>query len=384
MTDPTTPLSELRASLDALDGELLALLKKRQEISVAVAQRKQAENRPIRDMGREREVLAERRRRAEALGLPGDIVDQIWRLVMLASRQEQAARSAGAATGAAAKTIALIGGSGAMGALFARLLKAQGHEVLVADLDTALRPKDAAARADVVILSVPIDVTERVAREIGSHVRKDALLMDFTSIKRAPLDAMLGATEASVLGAHPMFGPGVNGVHGQRMVLCPGRGDEWFAWARENFGAMGMAVVETDADAHDRAMSVVQVLLHYRTQVLGLTLARLGIPLEEGLAFTSPAYLLEVYVAARHFAQSSQLYGPIEMRNPRRDEVTQAFRDAAAEVAEILARGDQAAFDALFDEVGAFFGDFREEAVEQSRFLIDRLVELSDGKRAGD
>jgi len=117
------------------------------------------------------------------------------------------------------------------------------------------------------------------------------------------------------------------------------------------------------------------VLTHFQTQVLGVTLARLGLPLDETLRFTSPAYLLELYVAARHFAQSPGLYGPIEMRNPRTREVTAAFGEVARELASVLARGDQAGFDAVFDEVRGFFGPFTTEALEQSSFLIDRIVE---------
>src|SRR6185503_15452009 len=103
------------------------------------------------------------------------------------------------------------------------------------------------------------------------------------------------------------------------------------------------------------------------------------LPLSESLRFTSPAYLMELYVAARHFAQDPLLYGPIEMLNPATPTVTAAFEKAAAELSEILARGDQARFNAMFSEVRAFFGDFALEATEQSRFLIDRLVERTLG-----
>ena len=125
-------------------------------------------------------------------------------------------------------------------------------------------------------------------------------------------------------------------------------------------------------------MSVVQVLTHFQTQVLGVTLARLGTPLLETLRFTSPAYLLELYVAARHFAQSPELYGPIEMRNPRAADVAEAFGRAAAELSDVITSGDQARFHALFDEVREFFGAFTVEALEQSSFLIDRIVERTD------
>ena len=90
--------------------------------------------------------------------------------------------------------------------------------------------------------------------------------------------------------------------------------------------------------------------------------------------------MLETYVTGRHFAQSPELYGPIEMFNPDSKRVIDAFSNAAAELAAILAAGDQEAFDQVFVDVRAFFGDFTEEALEQSGFLIDRLVELSAGR----
>jgi chorismate mutase/prephenate dehydrogenase len=139
--------------------------------------------------------------------------------------------------------------------------------------------------------------------------------------------------------------------------------------------ARGLVVVEASAEAHDRAMALVQVLTHVQTQVMGVALARLGVPLGDTLPFTSPAYLLELYVTARHFGQDPGLYGPLEMRNPRTPEVTAAFQAAAREVAEVLAAGDQARFAALFEEVRRYFGAFTEEATVQSGVLIDRVVE---------
>ena len=125
-----------------------------------------------------------------------------------------------------------------MGALLVRLFGDLGHRVVVADLDTELRAEEAAAIADVTIVSVPIAATEAVIRAVGPHVREDALLMDVTSLKTAPIDAMLAATRGSVVGTHPMFGPSVHTLQGQRVVLCRGRGEAWGDWVRDAFAAV--------------------------------------------------------------------------------------------------------------------------------------------------
>jgi len=378
--DPERPLASLRASLDAIDRDVLQLLARRMTIVGEIAAHKRGHSIRIRDLAREREVLDDRCRRAEQLGLPPGVVESIWRLVLLASRDHQASLRAEVPLDVEPRSVAIVGGHGGMGRCMASLFADLGHEVMVADLDTELTAVQAAKTADVVVVSVPIGVTEQVIRELGPHLREDALLMDVTSVKERPMHAMLEATKASVVGTHPMFGPGVHTLVGQRVVVCEGRGDEWLEWTRTMLGARGMVVTDATPEEHDRAMAIVQVLNHFHTQVLGLSLARLGFPLERSLAFTSPAYLLELYVTARHFAQSPELYGPIEMLNPSTGEVTGAFRDAAEELSEILGSGDQQRFDAMFDEVRRFFGGFTEEALEQSRFLIDRLVELTAGR----
>jgi chorismate mutase/prephenate dehydrogenase len=369
--------------LDAIDRDVLQLLSRRMAIVGEIAGFKREHGVGIRDRNRERSVLQDRCKRAESLGLPPGIIESVYRLILLASREHQAALRAEVPLDVEPRTVAVIGGQGGMGSVMARLFGDIGHAVMVADVDTELAPQEAARTADVVVVSVPIRATDEVIRQVGPHMRGDALLMDVTSLKEQPIRTMLESTRASVVGTHPLFGPGVNTFQGQRVVLCPGRGEGWHDWVRRMLEARGLVVAETSPEEHDRSMALVQVLNHFQTQVLGLAMSRLGIPFEQTLRFTSPAYLLESYVTARHFAQSPELYGPIEMFNPRSGEVTEAFRAAADELGGVVQRGDQERFNEIFQEVRQFFGDFTEEALEQSRFLIDRLIELTAGQQRG-
>jgi prephenate dehydrogenase/chorismate mutase len=377
MIDDATPrpLPVLRAMVDVLDRDLIQIVARRMALVGEIAAYKRQHGLRIRDQQREREILDDRSRRAESMGLPRGAMESVFRVLMRASRDHQATLRAELPYETESRTVAVIGGRGGMGALMARLFGDLGHRVLVADIGTELSAADAAEVADVVIVSVPIDATERVIREIGPRLREDALLMDVTSVKEAPVAAMLESTRASVVGTHPMFGPNVHSLQGQRAVVCRARGEAWADWVVQMLEARGLTVQETSPAHHDRMMAVVQVLTHFQTQVLGLTLARLGTPLDDTLRFTSPAYLMELYVTARHFDQSPDLYGPIEMRNPATGDVTNAFAAAAAEVATILESGDRERFREMFDEVRMFFGPFTHEALEQSSFLIDRLVE---------
>ena len=376
-------LRALRLKLDAVDGDVLGLLAKRMDVVAEIAAHKRSHRVRIRDLARERSLLKDRSEQARVLGLPPGEIESLWRQLMLISRERQAELRAEVPPDVEPRTIAIIGGEGGMGQSLKRLFSDLGHEVLIGDIGTELSAVEAARAADVVVVSVPVRETEAVIEEIGPLLRAEALLMDVTSVKTEPMRRMLASTKASVVGTHPMFGPGVHTYQGQRIVLCAGRGEAWLDWSRQMFTARGLIVTETTPEHHDKMMAIVQVLHHFKTQVLGLTWSRLGVPLEETLRYTSPAYLLESYVTGRHFAQSPELYGAIEMLNPDSGRVTDAFRGAASDLAAILQAGDQTAFDQVFAEVGAFFGDFTEEALEQSVFLIDRLVELSAGRTSG-
>ena len=365
----------LRALVDRIDRTLLRILAQRSNIISELAISKQSDGLPIKDTKRESDLLEDRRSYSQRLGLNPDIIDALFRLILWASRETQASLRSEVPTDVEPLTISIVGAHGGMGKVFSRLFADIGHTILEVDLTTDLTINEAVPISDVVVVSVPINQTVEVIRKVGPLVKPDSLLMDVTSIKGKPLKAMLESTSASVLGTHPMFGPRVHSLQGQRLVLCEGRGHAWYEWAKSTFESRGLSVHKATSDEHDKAMAIVQVLNHYQTQVFGLTLARLGRPISQTLQYTSPAYLMELYVAGRHFAQSPNLYGPIEMNNPELANMTEEFQKAAKELSEVLIRNDQEAFSKIFSEVRQYFGEFSSEAFEQSSFLIDRLVE---------
>ena len=87
-------LRPLRAQIDALDRQVLELLAKRMQVVAEVAAAKRKEGVQIRDFEREREVLDDRRARAVDLGLPPGPIESIYRQIMLASLDYQAALGA--------------------------------------------------------------------------------------------------------------------------------------------------------------------------------------------------------------------------------------------------------------------------------------------------
>lgn len=234
--------------------------------------------------------------------------------------------------------VALIGGSGQMGQWFQRFFATQGLEVLVADLNTPQTPQEVASQADVVIISVPIPQVKEVVREVASHLRPDAALMDFTSVKQVPLTAMLNHFPGEVVGTHPLFGPGEASIHGLTMVLCPGRGERWFNWLKDLLENAGARVKVTSATEHDRIMSVVQGLAHFILIALGRAIRELGVAPQDLEDFSTPTFATLHGLARRLFSQDPKLYACIQLANPANRPALRALEDSVADILYFIQR----------------------------------------------
>ncbi len=374
---PPLELLPLREEIDCIDHKILDLLRQRNEVVTQVAAIKKATGFGIRDFVREKELLQDRGDRALECGLRSDVIESLFRVILWASRDRQGVLAAQVPEETECKKIAIIGGNGGMGQVMARLFQDAGNEIIIADLGTKINNAEATAAADVIVIAVPIEKTLKVIEEVGKHCKAGSLLMDVTSTKCEPVRAMCDSSVGtSVIGTHPLFGPSVHSLQGQRIAIVIGRDEHnWDHWLSTILHGRGFSVLHTTAKEHDEAMGVVQVLTHQATEILGRTVQKLGVDIQKTLEFTSPIYLIDLLMTARHFAQSSDLYASIQMSNPETEKVLDALRTAGEELRDIVLNQDRDRFQKLFSEVHDHFGEFSEQALEQSSFLIDRLVE---------
>ena len=251
--NPVPPdLLTLRAKIDEVDHQILDLLVKRNEIIKEVAAVKQQTGFGIRDFKRERELLANRGEIAETGGLRREVIESLFRVILWASRDKQASLNAALPATVDVKTIGIIGGLGGIGSLLKTMFEEVGHTVLVSDIGTECSNIEVASTSDVVVIAVPIEVTIDVINEVGKHVRDDALLLDVTSTKTGPVEAMCAQTSCSVVGTHPLFGPSVHSLQGQRIAIVPERvTDEWLSWLEQLFNARGLSIILTTSKEHD-------------------------------------------------------------------------------------------------------------------------------------
>ncbi|HET6491249.1 MAG TPA: prephenate dehydrogenase/arogenate dehydrogenase family protein [Syntrophales bacterium] len=248
--------------------------------------------------------------------------------------------------------IGIIGGTGGIGNWFAAFLQREGFTVCVSGKGIGLRPAEMAAACPVVIVSVPIGVTRDVIGEVGPHMKKDSLLMDLTSLKAAPVRAMLEASSSEVIGLHPLFGPGAQSLEGQNIVLCPARGERWLPWVRNMFGKKGANLIETTPERHDEVMAVVQALNHLDTIVLGLAIRGSGIAREVLESFSTPLFRGKLAMIDKVFSRP-ELHAEIIAANPHAAGVIGLYRETLDRVGRIAINGDAAGLAALMRPDGS-------------------------------
>ncbi|MBN2368913.1 MAG: prephenate dehydrogenase [Vicinamibacteria bacterium] len=127
---------------------------------------------------------------------------------------------------------------------------------------------------DVVVLTVAISAMEETCRRMAPLLRPKQIVVDTCSVKTHPVRIMLEALPdyVEVLGTHPLFGPdsGKNGIAGLKIVLCPARiAETSFRSIRSYLASLGLEIIETTAEDHDRQAARMQALFHLLAQTLG-------------------------------------------------------------------------------------------------------------------
>lgn len=294
---------------------------------------------------------------------------------------QEEARSADLASSidAAKPPVVLVGGAGGMGRILQRLFAADGREVRILEKDDWDRAQDILRGAKLVVVSVPIDVTTDVIARLGPMLEADAVLSDVTSVKRAPVEAMLAAHAGPVAGLHPMFGPDVASLERQVFVYVPARNPEASAWLEELLRKEGASVVTTSAEEHDRAMGIIQALRHFTTYAYGVFLAELHPDLSQIMAMSSPIYRLELEMVGRLFAQDPHLYADIIMANDDNAHLIRAYVESLAPELELVLRGDRKAFVERFGRARDYFGTLAYDFMKESGRMLAAVQSERNG-----
>jgi prephenate dehydrogenase len=252
--------------------------------------------------------------------------------------------------------IGIIGGTRGMGHWVARFLEKERYAVSV--YGSNVRDADIAEMADicdVVVVSVPMGTTGNVIAKVGPHMPAASLLMDLTSLKRDSVRSMLETSASAVIGCHPLFGPGVDSIIGQHVVLCPARAGKWLPWLTDVFQKNGALVVEATPEKHDQMMAIVQGLNHFNTIMMGLILSETGVSLSELMKFATPVFRAKMEIMEKVFCQNPGLYADILTMNPDIHRYIDAYEQNVAQLKSLICQGNSAGIVDMIEKHASFF-----------------------------
>jgi len=367
-------IKPMRDEIDRIDNQILSLLARRQTQVEQVVAAKKAHNMPVHHPAREEDLIYRLRAQAGQAGMDPDFMEDLYRIILRQSRVKQTRKMAHKGLRPGAK-ILIIGGRGQMGAFFARLFTLSGYNVSILDQDDWDRAATLCRDIDLALVSVPIEKTREVVDTLAPLLPASAVLADLTSIKAGPMAAMTAAHKGPVMGLHPLFGPTSGSLDKQIIVACSGRGDADCQWILEQLTIWGAVIVPASADEHDRVMEIVQALRHFATFCFGDFLRHHNIPLDRTLEFSSPIYRLELGMVGRLFAQDSALYAEIIFATPKRRNLLKSYINTLSRHVDMLENNDKEGFIRQFNTVAQWFGPFGEQAMRESSFIIDKLIE---------
>ncbi|KII77421.1 bifunctional chorismate mutase/prephenate dehydrogenase [Vibrio renipiscarius] len=361
-------LNTLRDQIDAVDKQILNLLAERLALVEKVGEVKSEHGLPIYAPDREAAMLASRRAEAEKIGVPPQLIEDILRRTMRESYASEK-DSGFKCLNPELRSVVIVGGKGQLGGLFGRMFTLSGYQVKVLGSQDWHRAEEILDGAGLVVVTVPIHLTEGVIEKLG-QLPDDCILCDLTSIKTKPLQAMLNAHRGPVVGLHPMFGPDVPSLAKQVIVYCDGRGEEHYQWLLKQFAIWGASLCQIDASEHDHGMTLIQALRHFTSFAYGLHLSRENPNIDKLLQLSSPIYRLELAMVGRLFGQDPNLYGDIIFSSEENIEMIKRFHHCFGEALEILDGRDKQAFIESFDKVSDWFGEYSQQFMSESQNLL--------------
>lgn len=261
--------------------------------------------------------------------------------------------------------IAILG-AGKMGVWFAKFFNSNGYTVILADRkkEKLAKLKDlnvqltadftrAVEGADQVLICVSINAMEEVIKTISPTITQNQVVMDIASIKEKPVSIMHQLIkEATVLGTHPVFGPGSNGVKHKAYVLTPTNpkeqafAEEFKKWLEQQEARVFVMTPQK----HDQLMSVVLGLPHFLGLVACETLLEQE-NLSETKEVAGTTYRMLFTLAEATAQETPDLYAAVQTSLPELGKIEDQFMTKAQELLALIKKKDTTAIVKRLEEL---------------------------------
>ncbi len=125
-----------------------------------------------------------------------------------------------------------------------------------------------ASKSEIVIPCIPISAFKDTIEKIKPFLKKNAIMIDVCSVKEYPINLMkqILPKNIQILATHPMFGPdsASDSLSGRKIVVCKTRiEDNTYQQIIDYLKSIGLIVIETTPEQHDKDMAETLILTHF-------------------------------------------------------------------------------------------------------------------------
>ncbi|MDW8061105.1 MAG: prephenate dehydrogenase [Nitrososphaerota archaeon] len=225
-------------------------------------------------------------------------------------------------------TLAVVG-SGGMGRLLSRLLKASVSKLILVSRDPD-RARTIAKRigvdwggyesvayTDICIVTVPSRFVVDTVSKISHRLKAGSVIADISSVKTYIVPEVLKILPNNIeyISLHPLFGPSVRRSSKLKVVVIPVKcSDESLDRLVSLLRGANLNIIFSTVEEHDRVMSVIQCIHHLSYMTLALTMLEYVNP--EDIARYSTASLTYTLKMLRRFRRILDVVKEIQELNP--------------------------------------------------------------------
>jgi len=281
--------------------------------------------------------------------------------------------------------ILIVGGIGAFGSIYAKLLKKNKFNIFIKDIDKEQTKffceekgfnnfEENYKEIDIIIISVPNSVAPIVVSEISKNAFKKTLICDFCSVKSNIVKELekLKDKDFELASIHPMHGPRISSIKAYPVVTIEIKTGKNYEKLINFFKTEKVNLIKSTAQEHDKILSIVQGLTHYTQIVSAQTIKESNIDMKKLCMFASPNFDLFVTLISRVLLQNPTLYSQIQIQNPFNTEMRKLFLENVTILNKLADKNESKEIEKLMVKASDIF-DYSNNILIQSDLAISAL-----------
>ena len=241
--------------------------------------------------------------------------------------------------------VAIVGAAGKMGSWFTEYFARRGFHVCIYDIkrkalktSNNIRVADSIADcvkdADIVLVSVPLQITPKIIRQCVKIMKAGAVISEISSVKHRAIQALKNAPRnIRPLCIHPMFGPGASEKLPPKVLMVPVRNEDTELKTVHEMFENALVKVLPNAKVHDQSIGTVLGLTYFTNVVFARVISKGDITTLKQVAGTT--FGLQSIIAESILTNELELVSALIQENPYAKKYIKQYLKEASAVAKM-------------------------------------------------